>query len=334
MEWKTLIATSLCTVSLAVAGTLSAETLYFGYEGDILFFDNNDEIEIGCDPLQQNRFKGCYSIQSDAVDHNPDPEQGKYYPDVSWVEFGSCHFGSEYGSFTNHLIFATNYPNGPYIDDYHEVAVESFADPNGNLSMWSSAFGLMAHNPSDLVLSDNLPTSPPDPSLAFHREYNWHAEGASSPGQAHLTGWIDRYYRATSECEELTTPRFSCVGFEPPMADYPVRFKKNHSLPLRAEVFDSDGFAMTDADLTALPVVQVWFDSGSGGDAVDVSADVLAAGQGDEGNQFIFTEAGVWEFILGTKDYSAEGTYTVMMATGDDSEYVFDPTCITEFVVK
>ena len=131
-----------------------------------------------------------------------------------------------------------------------------------------------------------------------------------------------------------STPDYSCVGFEPPMADYPVSFKKNHSLPLRAKIFNTDGVALTGPDLAAPPVVQVWFDSGQGDDAIDVSDDVLAAGQGDEGNQFVFTEAGKWEFILGTKNYTASGTYTVLMQTGDQSEYVFSPTCVTEFVVQ
>ena len=130
------------------------------------------------------------------------------------------------------------------------------------------------------------------------------------------------------------SPSLRCVGFEPPMADYPVRFKRNHSLPLRAEVFETDGLALTDLDLAAPPVVQVWFDSGTDDDAIDVSDEVLPVGQGDEGNQFIFTEAGKWEFILGTKNYKALGIYTVSMRTGDQSEYVFDPTCVTEFVVE
>jgi hypothetical protein len=126
----------------------------------------------------------------------------------------------------------------------------------------------------------------------------------------------------------------ACSGFEPPMADYPVTVKKSRALPLKAEVFDADGFALTDADLATAPVVQVWFDSGEGGDAVDVTDDVLSVGQGDEGNQFVFTEGERWQFNLSTKNYTSPGTYTVLMQSGDDSEYVIEPTCITEFVIK
>lgn len=126
----------------------------------------------------------------------------------------------------------------------------------------------------------------------------------------------------------------SCAGFEPPMANYPVMVKKSRALPLKAEVFDADGFALTDVDLATPPVVQVWFDSGDGGDAVDVTDDVLSVGQGDEGNQFVFTEGDRWQFNLSTKNYTSPGAYTVLMQSGDDSEYVIEPTCMTEFVIK
>jgi streptogramin lyase len=130
------------------------------------------------------------------------------------------------------------------------------------------------------------------------------------------------------------TPRFACVGFEPPMAAYPVTVKKNRALPLKAELFDVDGYALMGGGISAPPVVQVWFDSGTGGDAVDVTDEVLSVGQGDDGNQFVFTESNRWQFNLSTKNYVAPGTYTVLMASGDESEYVLDPSCLTEFVVQ
>lgn len=129
-------------------------------------------------------------------------------------------------------------------------------------------------------------------------------------------------------------PVLACEGFEAPLANYPVTVKKNRALPLKARVLDSNGFEMTDSDLTAHPVVQVWFDSGGGGDALDVTGDVLSAGHGDDGNQFVFTDSEKWQFNLKTDSYSAPGSYTVLMETGDDSEYVFDPACLTIFVVK
>lgn len=128
-------------------------------------------------------------------------------------------------------------------------------------------------------------------------------------------------------------PVLSCVGFEPPMAGGPVKVKKNRALPLKAQLFDTDGIVITDLDLTAPPVVQVLFDSGGGGMAVDVSGEALPAGLGDDGNQFVYTGAR-WRYNLKTKNYTAPGTYTVSMASGDDAEYVVDPTCEAEFVIK
>ena len=88
---------------------------------------------------------------------------------------------------------------------------------------------------------------------------------------------------------------------------------------------------MSDADLTAPPIVQVWFDSVGDGD--DVTDEVSSVGQGDEGNQFVFTGGDRWQFNLSTKNYTSPGTYTVLMQSGDESEYVIEPTCMTEFVI-
>jgi hypothetical protein len=129
-------------------------------------------------------------------------------------------------------------------------------------------------------------------------------------------------------------PELSCLGFAPPMAEHPVSFRGNHSLPLRAEIFTSNGDAIAGDELSAAPVVQVLFDPQTGADPIDVSDDVAAAGQSDEGNQFYYTEAGLWEFILETKSYTAKGTYAVLMVTGNSSEYVFENACVTEFVVQ
>ena len=63
---------------------------------------------------------------------------------------------------------------------------------------------------------------------------------------------------------------------------------------------------MTDYGLTAPPVVQVWYEFGTP-TADDVSDEALPAGQGDEGNQFVFTEGGKWQFNLKTSNYTAPG---------------------------
>lgn len=126
----------------------------------------------------------------------------------------------------------------------------------------------------------------------------------------------------------------NCIGFGPPMDNGPVKVKKNKVLPLNAQLFDTEGLLVTDADIVAPPVIQVFYNSEPGGDPVDVTESALPAGEGTEGNQFVFTEEGTWTFHLKTKNYSAPGTYTIYMDSGDDSEYVIDQQCQASFVIN
>jgi len=131
-----------------------------------------------------------------------------------------------------------------------------------------------------------------------------------------------------------SAPSLSCVGFEPPLDKSPVKFRRNRVLPLKAQLLKADGGQVTGLDIKALPVVQVLYNSATGGTPVDVSENILSAGQGTDGNQFIFTEEGKWQFNLKTGNYTAQGTYSVSIQTGDDSEYVVDPACSVYFLVE
>ncbi len=124
----------------------------------------------------------------------------------------------------------------------------------------------------------------------------------------------------------------SCVGFEPPVANGPVKVKKNRVIPFKADLFELDGTPVTDLDIVAQPVVQVLFDSGVG-PATDVTDDALSAGQGTNGNEFEFNNS-KWAFNLQTKNYSAAGTYTVSMVSGDGDEYIIHPACEGTFVIE
>jgi len=123
-----------------------------------------------------------------------------------------------------------------------------------------------------------------------------------------------------------------CSGFQPPMASDPVTARGNRALPLKARLFDVDGYEMTDLELTVPPVLQVMFQSDPGGTPVDVTGDALPAGHGTDGNEFEYNLADqLWQYNLKTKDYSAAGTYTITMVSGDDAEYVIEPTCEATF---
>ena len=97
---------------------------------------------------------------------------------------------------------------------------------------------------------------------------------------------------------------------------------------------DGGGNEITDTDLNTDPVIQVLFTSYGEITAEDVSDEVLPAGHGTDGNEFEFTDDGIWQFNLKSKNYSASGEYVVTVVSGDDSEYLIDPTCISSFVVQ
>jgi len=134
--------------------------------------------------------------------------------------------------------------------------------------------------------------------------------------------------------EVVASLSLNCAGFGPPMANYPVKAKKNRAFPLKMELFDDNGFELGDSDLVAPPVVQVMFTSASGDPAIDVTGEVLSSGQGSDGNQFVYTDDGIWQFNLKSTNYTAEGKYLLTAISGDDSEYLIDPACVTSFVVQ
>lgn len=147
-------------------------------------------------------------------------------------------------------------------------------------------------------------------------------------------GRISWIYGSVDSIQDLSIPIVMCEGFESPMSTYPVRAKKNRVFPLKMELFDGDGFELEGGDLIAPPVVQVVFASASGDPAIDVSDHALSSGLGSDGNQFEFTDDGIWQFNLKSKNYSASGEYLVTVMSGDESEYVIDPACVTSFQVK
>ena len=148
-----------------------------------------------------------------------------------------------------------------------------------------------------------------------------------APAEPDVT-WISGYFDSLS-----STPKVICQGFDAPMNRYPVRVRKNRVLPLKMEIYDDSGFAVTGNGLTAPPMLRVSYSPQLSNQSADVTNDAVAAGHGTEGKQFVFTEDGYWQFNLHTKSYSAPGTYTVNVSTGNELDYLIDPTCETIFVV-
>jgi dipeptidyl aminopeptidase/acylaminoacyl peptidase len=121
-----------------------------------------------------------------------------------------------------------------------------------------------------------------------------------------------------------------CFGFEPPMDKTISVKKKNRVLPLKMVCYDGET-ELTDLDI-APPVVEVdYVDSSGVPGAVE---EVLYAGQGDEGNQFVYSD-GYWRFNLQTKNFSAYGTYTIKAKSGDTNSYTIQVPCPeSTFVIK
>ena len=128
-------------------------------------------------------------------------------------------------------------------------------------------------------------------------------------------------------------PAYACRGFGPPLAEGPVTAQGNRVLPLKAELLDPDGSALTDDDFGAPPVLQVHYRSGVAAPAADVSHQALWIGQGTKGNAFEFSGS-KWRFNLKIRNYTAPGTYTVTIISGDEAAYRVDPTCEAQFIIE
>ena len=128
-------------------------------------------------------------------------------------------------------------------------------------------------------------------------------------------------------------PTLTCEGFQTPF-DEPLGFKRNvkRAIPLKIVLSDTDG-VIADTDLVAPPVVNVLFGSQVFGEIPFDDADLLPNGQANDGNVFSFDPAtSNWEYILGTSQFTAPGTYTVFVSSGDTNEYLIpDGACTQTF---
>ena len=126
-------------------------------------------------------------------------------------------------------------------------------------------------------------------------------------------------------------PALRCEGFAAPVASYPVTVRGNRRLPLRAELFDLQGFEVGDLRLGASPAIQVWFEPGDTG----AVGGVLPLGSSDDDNQFAYAGSR-WQLNLKTRHLSSPGTYTISMVSGNESEYKIYSysTCLARLVVR
>lgn len=170
------------------------------------------------------------------------------------------------------------------------------------------------------------------PSPAYQRHLDGSLDEIEAHNRALTHTEIQSVFNAGSagKCKSLA---YSCVGFGPPMNNGAVTVKGNRALPLKGQLRDAASNIITNTGVTASPVLQVLFDSGMGGDPIDVTDDALPVGQGTDGNQFVFDPVTQeWRYNLSTKNYTAAGTYHLLMLSGNETEYRIDPTCTATFV--
>ena len=122
---------------------------------------------------------------------------------------------------------------------------------------------------------------------------------------------------------------YSCAGFDAPM-DKTVSVKKgNRVLPLKMVCSDGNGNTLGSGGI-APPVIQVT-KSAPVGPATDPLGEILSAGQGTDGNEFVF-DGSRWHFNLQTKNFTGSGTYTITAVAGDGGLLLLAPTAT--FVIE
>lgn len=145
-------------------------------------------------------------------------------------------------------------------------------------------------------------------------------------------------YTSTAHLYDVGSPKqvLSCVGFQPPMSNYPVTIKGNNRvLPLKAQLFDANTQFVTNDDIKSLPIVQVIFTPTiTDEEPINISDNADSVGLGTEGNQFVFSGDHLWKFNLKTSEYTIPGMYTITIRSGDESKYLIDPPCKTKFVIE
>jgi len=119
-----------------------------------------------------------------------------------------------------------------------------------------------------------------------------------------------------------TIPELTCNGFAPPF-DQPLSLKKKvkRAIPVDMVLIGADGYMVTDADIVAPPVINVFFNAQVFGEIPPNTDDLLPLGSANDDNIFRFDpDSGQWIYNLGTKQFTAPGTYMVIVTSGDEPE--------------
>ncbi len=130
----------------------------------------------------------------------------------------------------------------------------------------------------------------------------------------------------TFDQQPPTVPEYSCEGFYQPFDDnITIKKKSKGTIPVKMELKDEYGYPMTDADISAPPVINVTFNSTVYGNGTTDDAALESVGSSNDGNQFSYSaDTGQWKYRLGTKQFNSSGTYHVTVTSGDSNEYTIN----------
>ncbi len=129
---------------------------------------------------------------------------------------------------------------------------------------------------------------------------------------------------------------YSCAGFQSPFdVALSLKQKVQRAIPLKMQLLDASGNVVTDTTIAgAAPVVNINY-TAVNSTAVDETSLLDPIGQSSNGNSFSYNSTTqTWQYNLSSSPFSASGTYTVTVTTGDATQYSVSPTCSGTFVRK
>ena len=130
-------------------------------------------------------------------------------------------------------------------------------------------------------------------------------------------------------------PAFSCQGFLPPFNRTVTMKTGGRTIPLKAMLFNDAGTPVNHRLLTSPPVVQLLYASDENVvDPIDVTDFVVPAGCSNKGQAFRHAGGGMWIYNFKTNKDLPAGIYTILVESGDGTEYLVDPTCTGTFVIE
>ena len=150
----------LFALLFAFSGFVNADEYKFGVEGWLTTINNQAPELIDCDLLVPPiLYQVCYSINSDATDHEPSTSVGLYAPTNVFVRIGDCSFVSD-----DHIYELKN--EGTNGDEVYLGALAP-VDENHH---WQIGVWAADTSPSNFVESDDILPTAPDISLADRTE--------------------------------------------------------------------------------------------------------------------------------------------------------------------